>query len=669
MITIGYFLISVGIFLVFSALISLMGYFFQYRLFSKFKSKKISLTILLESFGIGTVLFIFYSYLVIDFLRAFNFLTIYLPLIIFDSVNLIFLIFNNKLYLRENYTRFISKFQKWLSNKQIKRHIGILIVIFTLLLLVQGVIETRLNLPSKDPYTWLNISLYLRKYGDLNYDNYSVHGVGFAIFVSGSLLITENFFIQYFFIKYIPIFFFSIIILAVYNIATFFFKRDIEVLITLIVLLCFNSLLIRFSLAVPSIVATTLGIIFFSTLIQKYDLRIQIVRGILLGGMILSHPLYFVLIYGYLILFELLLLIHFLRVKIKTSDIQIRDKLVMFVKKNGILLLISLILTIPYFLNLVISEKSLYRNFTRYLYRGYDANINISFSELLLSIITRTILIDLSPSRTNFLYNLLFFGLNIPINKTLSWGFVFIILGLFYKVKGGEQKEYLIELSKFTFIFTFLIFIVNSFLFVIDNNTILSIASFINQYGKRTFELFAPIWSFLIVYGVLFLFKKIKIKKGVILNNKDKIRDIEQKLEKYYTIILIIIGVSLYSSHLYFQYNLLYTSHYDDDDLTEALLFIGDYFNEKDLEDKTVIFPDNFDSKVIYQMIYHRDIEREYLEFDHTNYTELMNETNKENADFVLVYKLEAKDSCLDKIDDNQKVLYENSNFLFFKVK
>lgn len=341
----------------------------------------------------------------------------------------------------------------------------------------------------------------------------------------------------------------------------------------------------------------------------------------------------------------------------------------MFVKKNGILLLISLILTIPYFLNLVISEKSLYRNFTRYLYRGYDANINISFSELLLSIITRTILIDLSPSRTNFLYNLLFFGLNIPINKTLSWGFVFIILGLFYKVKGGEQKEYLIELSKFTFIFTFLIFIVNSFLFVIDNNTILSIASFINQYGKRTFELFAPIWSFLIVYGVLFLFKKIKIKKGVILNNKDKIRDIEQKLEKYYTIILIIIGVSLYSSHLYFQYNLLYTSHYDDDDLTEALLFIGDYFNEKDLEDKTVIFPDNFDSKVIYQMIYHRDIEREYLEFDHTNYTELMNETNKENADFVLVYKLEAKDSCLDKIDDNQKVLYENSNFLFFKVK
>ena len=452
--------------------------------------------------------------------------------------------------------------------------------------------------------------------------------------------------------------------------AKFLFKRDIEILITLIVLLCFNSLLIRFSIAVPSIVATTLGIIFFNTLIQKDNLRIQIIRGILLGGMILAHPLYFLLIYGYLILFELLLLIHFLKVKIKSSDIQIHDKFVMFVKKNGILLLISLILTIPYFLNLIISDKSLYRNFTRYLFRGYDANINISFSKLLLSIISGTLLIDLSPSRTDFLYNLLFFGLNIPINKTLSWGFGFIILGLFYKVRVGEQKDkYLIELSKFTFLFTFLIFIANSFLFVIDNNTILSIASFINQYGKRTFELFAPIWSFLIIYGVLFLFKKIKVKKGVILNNKDKIRDIEQKLEKFYTIILIIIGVSLYSSHLYFQYNLLYTSHYDDDDLTEALLFIGDYFNEKDLEDKTVIFPDNFDSKVIYQMIYHRDIEREYLEFDHTNYTELMNETNKENADFVLVYKLEAKDSCLDKIDDNQKVLYENSNFLFFKVK
>ena len=675
MLTFGYFLLSFGIFLIFAILLTLLGYFFQYYIFPKFKTKKISLTIILESFGVGVVLFIYYAYFIIDFLRMFNFYTIYLPLIFFNSINVFYFFYKNNYFSGGNFRNLINKFYNLLSEKRIKRHVGILFVAFSLLLMAQGVIETYLNFPSKDPYTWFEIAMYLQRYGDLNYKNYTVHGVGFAIFSAGSLLITNDFYVQYFFFKYISIFFFCIIILTIYNIASVYFKKDVEILITLIVLLSFNSLLIRFSLGVPSIIATTLAVIFFSTLIQKENSRILVIRGLLLGGMILTHPLYFLFLFTYLVLFELLLLINWLKQRRKNGYARILDNTLIFLKRNGILLIISIIITIPYLLNLYFSGKSLYKNFTRYLFRGYEADIHYFPQDLYLSLHKGAILMNLQPSRTNILYNLIYFGLNHPINKTLNWGVIFLIIGLFYNIKWkNHQKNYLVEFIKFTFILTFLIFILDSFLFVIDNVTILSLASFINQYGKRNFELFSPIWAILFVLGVKIIFeyiKQVKLKhlKNNEASNGNKITIVRRKYEKACLIFLIVAGISIYSSHIYLQYTILYTSHYEDDYLTEALLYMGEYFNSENLEDKTVLLPDNFDSKVIFRLIYHKDFEREYFEYDNTNYTILLNEMEEENADFVLVYKLEAKDSCLDEIDDKQKVLYENPNFLFFKVK
>jgi len=513
MLSVGYFLISGGIFLIFGSLIILLGYFFQYHLFSEFKSKKISISIILESFGVGTGLFIFYSYFIIDFIRLFNFYTIYLPLIIFDTLNIAYIIYKYKNLLKENTKKFFNTFLQLFSNKQTKRQVVILSITFLLFFLVQGVIETNLSLPAMDPYNWFEIILYLHRYGDLNYDNYTVHGVGFAIFAAGALLITSNFYIQYFFIKYISTFFFSIIILTIYDLSSKIFKKDYEILITLITLLCFNSLLFRFSLAVPSIIATTLGVIFFNTLIQKDNLRIYLIRGILFGGMFLIHPLYFLFTFGFYILFEVYILAKDINRALKTKEYKTSRISINFIKKTGILLLITVIFSIPYFLNLYISGKSLYKNFTRYLFRGYEADI-IYIPEFLIS---KLLILNLNPSRTDVLYNLVFFGFNTPINKTLNWGFIFLILGLLYKLNTKNQRlPYLIEFIKFTFIITFLLFIINSFLFIIDNNTILSLASFINQYGKRMFESFSPIWALLFVLGIKKIFefiKNLKIKK------------------------------------------------------------------------------------------------------------------------------------------------------------
>ena len=303
MITIGFFFINFGIFFFFVILLTLLGYFFQYHLFNTFKSKKISLTILLESFGVGTVIYIFYSYFIIDFYKSFNFFFNYLPLIVIVILNLFYICIFYKFKSKKNFKDLFRNIKNRLSNKLTKRRLAIVLIIFILFLATQGVIEKNLSLPAKDPYNWFNSILYLHKYGDLDYESYTVYGTGFVIFNAGALLVVQDYYIQYFFIKYNPIFFFFIIILLIFDISSKIFKKDYEILITLVVLLCFNSLLYRFFLCVPSVLATVLGIIFINTLFEKDNLRILIIRGLLIGGIFLIHLWYFILIFGFFLAF------------------------------------------------------------------------------------------------------------------------------------------------------------------------------------------------------------------------------------------------------------------------------------------------------------------------------------------------------------------------------
>ena len=284
MLTIGYFFLCFGIFLIFTILLTFFGYFIQYYLFPRFRTKNFSLLIFLESFGVGTAIFIFYSYFILDF-SLFNFYTIYLPLIIFDFASI--LCFLRKNNLKEIIKQIKAKLKNIRNNQRIKRHIAFLILSFFLLLLVQGVIETNLSLPYNDPYVWFNQVIYLHRYGDLNYNSIVVHGIGFVIFDAGALLIINDFYVHYFFIKYVPIYLFLIMILALYNISRFFFKKNYEILISLIILLSFNSLMFRYLLGAPSALVIVLALIFFNTLIEKENYRIFLIRGFIVGGMFL----------------------------------------------------------------------------------------------------------------------------------------------------------------------------------------------------------------------------------------------------------------------------------------------------------------------------------------------------------------------------------------------
>ena len=90
MLTIGFFFLTFGIFFLFVILLTIFGYFIQYNLFKTFKSQKFSLTLFFESFGVGVVIYIFYSYFIIDFLKSFNFFFNFILLVIFDIANILF---------------------------------------------------------------------------------------------------------------------------------------------------------------------------------------------------------------------------------------------------------------------------------------------------------------------------------------------------------------------------------------------------------------------------------------------------------------------------------------------------------------------------------------------------------------------------------------------------
>ncbi|MFX0186731.1 MAG: hypothetical protein ACFE8A_03245 [Candidatus Hodarchaeota archaeon] len=668
MITIGFFFINFGIFFFFVILLTLLGYFFQYHLFNTFKSKKISLTILLESFGVGTVLYIFYSYFIIDFYKSFNFFFNYLPLIVFVILNLFYICIFYKFKSEKNFKDLFNNIKNRLSNKLVKRRLTIVLIIFILFLVTQGVIEKNLSLPAKDPYNWFNSILYLHKYGDLDYESYTVYGTGFVIFNAGALLVVQDYYIQYFFIKYNPVFFFFIIILLIFDISSKIFKKDYEILIALVVLLCFNSLLYRFFLCVPSVLATVLGIIFINTLFEKNNLRITIIRGLFIGGIFLIHLWYFILILGFFLLFEsYYLILNLINKENKKSEV-----LLYFLKKHGLFLAIIIILTIPYFLNLIISDKNIIEHIERYLYRRYssDSLVHSYFKNIPSIMLT---ILNLTPSTTDLVKNLLYIGFDIPINKTLSWGFIFIVLGLLYVKKwDSPQKKYLIEFIKFTFVVSFLIFILDAFLFIVDNDIIFSIASFVFTKGKRVFEIFAPCWSILFVLGVKKVIKyiqKVKIKKlnSKMAGIKKQINLIKEKMAKTYLIFLMILGASLFSYHLYLHYNIIYENYFEDDDLTEAVLYIGDYLDRHDIEDENILVP-KLEHSYIYDLIYNKDIDIEKFKYDDTSYSELISAIVSNKTDYVLVKKDETKSSCLEEIEDNMKVLYENDDYLFFKV-
>ena len=140
------------------------------------------------------------------------------------------------------------------------------------------------------------------------------------------------------------------------------------------------------------------------------------------------------------------------------------------------------------------------------------------------------------------------------------------------------------------------------------------------------------------------------------------------KMNKTYIILLLILGGSLYSYHLYFHYNIIYENYYEDDDLTEAILFIGDYFESRDLKNKNLLVPE-LSHSYIYDLLKDKNIDIDKFDYDDTSYSRLIYTIISNESDYVLVDKEETKDSALEEIENKMTVRYENKDYLFFKVE
>ncbi len=675
MLVLGYFLITFFLFILFSVLLFLLGYFLQYYSFSSFRSKKIDLSNFLESFGVGTAIFIAYSYLIIDFLRLFTFLTIYLPLLVFDSLNVIILCKKKKVNLKLWIIKKYKDIRNYLSIKEGRNKALILSFIFLLVFIVMGVIMIDLSYPARDTFLWASNAMYLTNYGDFYYEFITVHTAGFVIFSAGAVLIAPDFYIMYFFLKFLPLFSFLITILAYYRLFSFIFKKNIDIAISLVSTLSLNYFIYRSVLSVPSILVSTLFAILISTFIEKGYFRLFIVRGLLIGGIFLTHILYAPIYLVFYLFFEGLNLFIEKKQNKANKDFDFYKLILELLKRNSILLLSFVVIIIPYFLNGFINGYSFYNYYSAYIntepYLSSQANkINdpITIQQYTL------FLAAYSPSQTNILYNLYIFGISFILTKTLNWGIIFLLLGIFYKSKKFTgQKKYLTDYINVTFLLTCLILITASLLLITGRGMVFTLADFVIHYGGRLFELFSGIWSILVVLSVkrIFRFKKRLNKNNKIKSNnhnpKNRVKPAKRN-KKAYFIGLLIIGASLYSSHLIIHYNYLYTNYYKDDNLTESVLFISDYFDKEKVENAVILLPENPTTNFIYKLIYYENIEKIIVENDEISFSYLQILMNNNSANYILLNKRETQHACLDKINEKFEVLYENPHYIFFKI-
>ena len=673
MIEFGFFLVSLEIFLLFLIQLILFGYFILYFLFPGVREESVNLKLILKSFGVGSVALMIYSYLIIDFYRFFHFFSIYLPIVFFNLGGILFWLFQKfkttEFKKIKIYERLKSKVKDILKNEKIL----IFVIAIFLLFIVQGVIYSYLSYPAMDPYIWGGNIMYLQEYADFNYDFITTHTAGFVIFNAAFLLIVDNFTIEYFFLKNITIFLFSVNILAILTIISKFFKKKIDLLTGCIILLSFNYLMYRTTMLLPSILAVTLSLIFLLSLSEESNSQSLFIRGLLIGGMTLAHLLYGIFFLFVFLVYELIKITNKLLKNQKRKDGFKNSKIIIdWLKENLFIILVTLLTLIPYVLNFLLNGF----DFFTYYYYYIDPDRRLSEIILLINPAQITDFFSSYIASTNRNFGVLVFNaLDFLINKTLVVGIFFLFIGLFFLSKHkfpyklSERKEEVLSFVRFSFLFTCIFFITNIFLLSSSVPFILSLGLFFEQYGIRLFELFSPYWVILFIVGLRILIDFLSQKISKIRNKRKKRKKHDQRnSEQIYIYGALIVGVFLFSFHLHIHYNILYTNYYQDDYYTESILYVGTYLDEKGIDDASILFPKNNKTNVIYRIIYQKNIEKIGFENKDISLGNFTNLITQEDPDFILIKTLNANESVIDYLKKNFDILYENPHYKFLKI-
>ncbi len=688
-----YFIITFLLFISYFIMISIFGLAVLSIFKKKLYKNKITLSLTLQYFSIGLCLHIIYSMIIVSF-QIFNFFTIYLPFIIADIWFLIY-------YLKKYNIDIKFKIHSLNRNKTIdffkkyKTEILILIVIFFMLYTLQMYfIWQRLAFPSSDPFFWFKTIWFVHENGAINYEYIEGYTPGYVLFVASMISVTDNYFIVYYFCKYIPIFLSVVNILVLFEISKKLFKKRIYVFFTLSIYLSMSYLFYRYQMLLPSTLATTLGFLFLlflrkgaiSNLISK-DLKLRtpslkninkhdkVYRGLILSGIFMAHPLYGAFYLLFYFLYEIYIFIS--TIKLKRNILVSRTSFTIKFFANIVsLLLIFAGLLLPWLIGASIYlDYPLYSPFlhyfaTLYLYNPLTGIVKIGkfFYDIAIEILYKSVYYDIDRYILYDFFDLFRISrINYFYVYTLDIGIIIIIIGILLPFNRffnfSEKQKNIVRFIKFTFILSVFLFIFRQ---IIDLDALpffTGLDSFLSRFLRRLIELFSGYWAVIFVlsfYYFFFLIKNIFFEFKAVLNySKNKImkkpffinklnrsllkfksiiKSSNKKYQKKILSVPIIVIISLVSYFFYTtNYGRIYYYNHFLNSQTDAVIFAGNYFNENPLEEETLILVQKIEGRFLYDLIVFNNLKIIYYKFYFgLNFSEFRNYYESQNVTYIL---------------------------------
>ncbi len=334
-----YLLLLLFTYLIFFAFFGILAIFGYVILFFLRKKKNYAwelskLEYIFISFALGLSLYIPFSYC-LDIFNAFNFFTAYLPIVIFDTIFIIY-------FLSVNDSKEIKvKFKRIFNFTDKSALINLLIICLIICLLFFRLwdrVTKSSSLSSADPYTWTSVVYYIM---DNHHITLSALGPdyppGYTFYLAGNILIFPSKTFVYFFVKFGCFPFLTLYILLMFVVAKrFFSKKYYLIFFCLISLLVSNYFLSRSLMFLPSSIT---GLLIFISLVLFVNKCPKYLIGIMLPSMYLLHNL--------TAFFFIICLIIFYLIKI-ISVVRIKNEFVDLLKEILKIVILTIILLIPY---------------------------------------------------------------------------------------------------------------------------------------------------------------------------------------------------------------------------------------------------------------------------------------------------------------------------------
>ena len=651
-------------FFLFFFIISIFGYFFLYIIENKgFKRRKSQkeeriklnfLERLFISFGIGISVYLSYAYW-LDLFKTFNFFTAYLSIVVFDCIFLIFYIYDCRKILKEKINSKSIKIQmiNYFSNRNnliCLFSLAFVIIISTIIQLI--VINDSLSLIYTDPYKFYQNAFFLIDHGHIDYEflDYN-YPAGHTFLTAGALIVYPDFIFGYYYFKLISLFLLPIYIVLAFTIVRNLFKKNYLIFLSLFLIIISRYFIGRTMLYSSSSIASFLLVIILLVVIKKYP---DYILGFLLVGLYFFHNLtafYFIFV---LILFYLFVLIRFAKN---------REHFLKQAYSICLILGISAILLIPYVLSIYIVYNDNILDFINHFFGRFEEyELSCIFFVSKDSQFGLLNLVYPFEYFKPFVENNLLGVINDLFERSIYLFFIFSLMGLFIYIKPKKSGKD-IEILAF---FKFFILIIMLFFFI---PFFVNELKLFEKFGQRTMQSFNLPLIIMAIYFIEWMVNKAKRITLVLCYQFEFYRKLIMRnkwYSKFFKIETIIVTLLLISASSTYYTNRWPDYHYEnDDELAEVVL----YLREK-AEENSKILRQDFDSEVIFRMLY--DMEVKSWDLNETStYNDLLSEITQREIDYLIFPKDYFKDETIEvsldqNPDFNEKL--ENDDFILYKI-